>query len=192
MCCERKVRKVLLSLCVALAAMVVVSGPTAALAQRDAGAKARGEFGKGFWSNQRASRNMRHARDYSRGFYRYSREARTIQPEVAKTESAELGRNIDAAKKELATVREEYAGDKEVLASLKVIEDHLTKAAAQHKTLHAACQQDTVDGTVGMECCNVITKELEKAMAEHAALMRKLEIKAESGETKDKSSTKSK
>jgi hypothetical protein len=187
MLCERKL---LLSLFVVMAAMVVGLVPSTTWAQRDAGAKARGEFGKGFWSNQRASRNMGHARDYSRGFYRYSRDAHTIQPEVAKTESAELGRNIDAAKKELATVREEYAADKEVLASLKVIEDHLAKVAAQHATLHAACQQDTVDRTVGMECCNVITKELEKAMAEHAALMRKLEIKAESGDAKDKSSAK--
>lgn len=185
-------RQALLSLCVVIVAMVALSGPSIALAQRDAGAKARGDFGKGFWSNQRASRNMRHARDYSRGFYRYSRDARTIQPEVAKTESAELGRNIDAAKKELGTVREEYAADKEVLASLQVIDDHLAKAAAQHKTLHAECQKDTVDGTAGMECCNIITKELEKAMAEHAALMRKLEIKAGSEETKDKPSTKSK
>jgi len=185
-------RKHLLSLCVLIAALCAVSTPSIAWAQRDAGAKARGEFGKGFWSNQRASRNLRHARDYSRGFYLYSRDAGTIQPEVARSESTELGRNIDAAKKELAAVREEYAGDKEVLASLEVIEDHLAKAAAQHKTLHAECQQDTVDGTVGMECCNVITKELEKALAEHAALIRKLEIKAGSEETKDKPSTKSK
>ncbi len=184
-------RKMLVSLCVVIAAMVAISSPSTVLAQRDAGAKARGEFGKGFWSNQRASRKMRHARDYSRGFYRYSRDARTIQPSVAKSESDELGRNIDATRKELATVREEYAADKEVLAGLKVIEDHLAKATAQYKTLHAECQKGTVDGIVGMKCCNVITKELEKAMAEHAAMMRKLEIKAGSGKTKDKPSPKS-
>jgi len=185
-------RKVLMSVCVALAALMAVSGPTAAFAQRDAGSKARGEFGTGFWSNQRAARNMQHARDYSRGLYRYSRDAEVIRPEVLKSESAELGRNIESANKELATLREEYKADKEVLASLKTIEDHLTKAAAQHKTLHAECQKENIDGTVGMECCNTITKELEHAMAEHAALMRKLEMKTSTTDTPASPTTKSK
>lgn len=128
-------------------------------------------------STFRASRNMSYARDYSRDLYYYTRDAHTIDPEIATSESTELGRNIDATKKELATIRKEYAGDKEVLTSLKIIEDHLTNAAAQQKTLHAECQRDTFDGTAGMTCCSDITKELEKAMAEHAALLRKLEIK---------------
>ena len=168
----------------ALVVGMLVADASPVFAQRDSGAKARGEFGTGFWSNQRASRNIQHARDYSRSFYQYSRDAHPVQPSVAKSEATELGRNIEAAKKELATVGKEYATDKEVLARLAVIEEHLAKSAAEHKTLHACCQKDAVDEAVSMECCNNITKELEKALAEHDALMRSLELKSRTEEKK--------
>ena len=161
--------------CLAVVAMVMLSGNLSAFAlQRSRDFMGKPHYGS---STFRASRNMSHARDYSRDLYYYTRDAQTIDPELVKSESTELGRNIDATKKELAKLRKEYAGEKEVLASLKVIEDHLANAAAQHKTLHAQCQMDTYDETAGMKCCSDITNELEKAIAEHAALMRKLEIK---------------
>lgn len=161
--------------CLAVVAMVMLSNNLSAFAQQ----RSREYMGKPHYGSStfRASRNMSHARDYSRDLYYYTRDAQTIDPELVRSESRELGRNIDATKKELATIRKEYTADKEVLASLKVIEDHLTNAAAQHKTLHAQCQMDTFDGTAGMKCCSDITTELEKAIAEHAALLRKLEIK---------------
>ena len=168
-------RVTLSGVCLAIVAAMIVTDVSQAIAQN----KSREYMGKPHYGSStfRSSRNMSHARDYSRDLYYYTRDAQTIDPELARSESTELGRNIDATKKELATIRKEYAGDKEVLASLKVIEDHLTNATAQHKKLHAECQMDTFGRTAGMKCCSDITKELEKAMAEHAALMRKLEIK---------------
>tara|TARA_R110002124_G_scaffold223994_1_gene389449 strand:- start:32 stop:589 length:558 start_codon:yes stop_codon:yes gene_type:complete len=165
----------LTGVCLAFVAMVMLSNDLSAFTQH----RSRKYMGKPHYgsSNQRASRSMSHARDYSRDLYYYARDAHIIDPKIAKSESTELGRNIEATKKELATIRKEYAGDKEVLASLKLIEDHLKNATTQHKTLHTECQMDTFDGNAGMKCCSDITKELEKAMAEHAALMRKLEIK---------------
>lgn len=176
-------RITLSGVCLTIVAAMVVTDVSQAIAQN----KSREYMGKPHYgaSTFRSSRNMSHARDYSRDLYYYTRDAQTIDPELARSESTELGRNIDATKKELATIRKEYAGDKEVLASLKVIEDHLTNATAQHKTLHTECQMDTIDRTAGMKCCSDITKELEKAMAEHAALMRKLEIKELSKSKKD-------
>ncbi|WP_278470007.1 hypothetical protein [Gimesia maris] len=168
-------RLLLAGICFAIVAPAILSKDLSAFAPPGS----RPYMGKPHYGSStfRSSRNMNHARDYSRDLYYYTRDAQTIDPELARSESTELARNIDATKKELATIRKEYAGDKEVLASLKVIEDHLTNATAQHKTLHAECQMDTFDRTAGMKCCSDITKELEKAMAEHAALMRKLEIK---------------
>lgn len=161
--------------CFAVVALVLLSDSLSAFALQ----RSREYMGKPHYGSStfRASRNMNHARDYSRDLYYYTRDAQTIDPELVKSESKELGRNIDGTKKELDIIRKEYATDKEVLASLKVIEDHLMNAAAQHKTLHAQCQMDNFDGTTGMKCCSEITTELEKAIAEQAALMRKLEIK---------------
>lgn len=131
--------------------------------------------GTGFWENQRASRSIRHARDYSRDLYRYSRDAQVVRPDVAKSESEELGRNIDMAKQELAAVGKAYEGDKEVQTTLEAINKHIAKAAEVHKQLHEECCKDAPDGGVTMHCCSEITKELDKAAAEHAALMRTLE-----------------
>lgn len=169
-----------LSVLVAIVCAAFVSPPSISEAQ---GPKSRSTAvrrqhpGQGFWANQRASRNMSHARDYSRGFYNYSRSVQTISPEVAQSEVTQLGRNIEACKNEVATVRKEYEGNKDVADSLAVIDKHLAVATEQQKMLDEECHKDSPDGTVCMHCCNAITKELEKAMAEHAAMMRTLEIK---------------
>lgn len=164
-------------------AVVLLAAVPFSFAQRT-GAKQRGEFGTGFWKHQRASRNIRHARDYSQDLYRYSRDAATVEPEVAQSESEQLGRNIHAAQKEITSVRKEHASDKDVLRSLESIEAHLKKAAEHHKSLHAECCKDAVDGSVGMECCHVITQELDRALTEHGALMRKLDLNSQRGTPK--------
>lgn len=130
--------------------------------------------GKGFWENQRASRSIQHARDYSRGLYRYSRDTQVVRPEVAKSESEELSRNIGKAGKELTAVGKQYEGDKEVQTALETISRHIAKAAEVHKQLHEECCKDAPDDGVTMHCCSQITKELDKAAAEHAALLRTL------------------
>ncbi len=127
-------------------------------------------------SNQRTSRSIRHARDYSRDIYRYSRDADQIAPATAKEESEELGRNITKAQKELATAKTEAGNDAATLAALKSIEQHLATAAAQHAMLHEECCKDAVDGGVCMKHCNQILLELDKAQAEHNALMRAMEM----------------
>lgn len=146
--------------------------------------------GQGFWANQRASRSLSHARDYSHGFYQYSQGAQTIQPQVARSETSGLHSNLNAARQELTIIRKEYASNPEVAKSVSVIEGHLTKAEGQHKTLHTACQHETIDGKVVMHCCNEITKEVDKAIAEHKAMMRHLDIKAKTDQAKDSQSKK--
>jgi hypothetical protein len=127
------------------------------------------------WGQNRSQRSMRHARDYSRDLYSYCREVKKVQPEVVKAESEKIGSNIAAAQKELTAVRKAAAGDQAALATLESVEKQLAKAAEIHKTLHAECGKDQIDGGVCTHCCSEISKELEKAMADHAALMRRVE-----------------
>ncbi|MBL4884889.1 MAG: hypothetical protein JKY95_10185 [Planctomycetaceae bacterium] len=130
--------------------------------------------GKGYWSNQRASRSIRHAQDYSRDLYHYSRQGKGVTPDVAKSESEGLGKNIESAKKELAALSKQYEGDKEVQTALKEINKHLNDAGATHGNLHGECCKDIPNGDAVMDCCSDITKELDKAAAEHKALLRLL------------------
>ena len=127
------------------------------------------------YNHFRSQRSLRHARDYSSDLHNYSRDVKKIQPEVAKAESTKLGENIATAQHDLDALRKSAAGDAKALAALDVVQEHLKKAAETHKTLHAECSKDVVDGGVCTHCCSEITKELEKAMAENAALMRNLD-----------------
>ncbi|QDV73781.1 hypothetical protein K2D_20340 [Planctomycetes bacterium K2D] len=120
---------------------------------------------------------MSHARDYSRGIYQYSRTPQTIEPSVAKSEAEELGRNIISAQKELAVVRKEVGSDAAAAAPLKSIDQHLAAAEKQHAMLFEECCKESVDGLACMKHCNQILLQLDKAQAEHDALMRSMEIK---------------
>ena len=122
---------------------------------------------------------MRHARDYSRDIYHYSRTPRTIQPSVAKADAEELGRNITTAQQEMATVRKEVGNDPAATDTLNTIDQHLATAEKQRKMLYEECCKESVDGLACMKHCNQILLELDKAQAEHDALMRSMEIKAQ-------------
>lgn len=173
--------KNLLKLWVMIFTAVVLAGPALAAAPRKSpggvtgGARLRPSSS---WTHQRAARSVRHARDYSRDIYRYSRNAGHINPAVAKAESEELGHNITKAQQHLATARKEAGNDPDTVAALESIEKHLSSAAEQHKALHEECCKPSVDGAVSMSCCSSITLDLEKAQAEHNALLRSLEIKS--------------
>jgi hypothetical protein len=87
-----------------------------------------------------------------------------------------LGHNIVRAQKEVAAAREELGTDPKTVAALKSVDEHLAAAAKHHALLHEECSKDSVDGSVCMNCCNNILLELDRAQAEHDALMRSMEI----------------
>ena len=167
-----------------LAWMIIISTvnaaePTIALAQKSAGGVVgEARLHPGTWGNQRSSRSTRHARNYSRGIYRYSRDTERIEPSVTKSESEELGRNIAKAQKEMPAARQEVGNDAAALATLKSVEQHLAAAAEHHKMLHEECCKEAVDGSVCMKHCSQILLELDKAQAEQDVLIRALEMKA--------------
>ena len=174
--------KRLLNLAVIILTAVVAAGPAFAQAQRKSPGGVTGGDRlrpQSSYNNQRASRSIRHARDYSRDIYHYSRVPGTIQPSIAKADSEQLGHNIATAQKELATVRKEVGNDPAAAESLKTIDQHLATAEKQHKMLYEECCKESVDGLACMKHCNQILLELDKAQAEHDALMRSMEIKAQ-------------
>lgn len=168
--------RLLVSLCAVVVLLASTAVPSSVFAQRDR-IEQRLRPSSQLWSNQRASRSVQHARNYSRDIYRYSRDAKKIEPAVAKSQSEELGRNITKAQQELATAAKEVSSDPDAVAALKSINEHLAVAAKQHKMLHEECCKNSVDGSVCMNCCNTIILELDQAQAEHDALIRSMEMK---------------
>ena len=170
-------RKSLACLGAVVWAAAILGSVASAQAQRSGGGvTGEARLHPGTWGNQRASRNVRHARDYARGIYDHSRYAGTIPTEVARTDSEELGRNISRARQELKTAQKEVGQDPAAAATLTTIDEHLVTAAKEHAMLHEQCCKDSVDGTACMEHCSRILLELDKAQAEHDALLRTMEI----------------
>ena len=155
-------------------ALALVAFSESSLAQRDAGAKMRGEVGRGYWSGRSAQLRMRHARDYAGGAFDYTARAPRVQRPVVRTEAAEVDRNIQAARERLKKLRAEIGESEELLAALARVEKHLAAAMEHHEALCTQC--DAADATDEdlMHCCNDVITELDLALAEHAALMRKL------------------
>ncbi|MAT69118.1 MAG: hypothetical protein CMJ58_06290 [Planctomycetaceae bacterium] len=96
--------------------------------------------------------------------------------DIARAESEELGRNIAKAQQELQTVQQEVGQEPTAAASLKTIKEHLSKAATEHAMLHKECEKESIDESACMKHCNQILLELDKAQAEHDALLRIMEI----------------
>ena len=163
----------ILSLALAGAALTV--GISEANAQRDAGAKMRGEFGTSTYQSTRsAGQYLQSANAGCNDLYQYAQTAPKVAPAVAKPASENIAKSVDGAKKDLGTVRKEATGDKAVLAKLDAIEKHLAAAMEHHKKMHEECCKDDADGEKTADCCSDMLTEIEKAQAEHRALLRLL------------------
>jgi hypothetical protein len=158
-----------------------------ALAQSDAGAKARGQFN---FYGHRAGSAMRGARESAGAFREYVRSTQPapsqvvrdqpgetiVSPRIVQAATDEIGDYIMKSEKHLAWMRRqaEAEKDKGALASLDSIDRNLAEAKRHHATLCSCCLEDTVDAKAAMACCQTIDDALGKAISEHDALMKRL------------------
>lgn len=71
-------------------------------------------------------------------------------------------------------MKKDYADDKDAVAGITAVEKELATAFEHHTMLCAGCEKTSFDALHVMSCCDDLTKHLDKALAEHSALMRKL------------------
>lgn len=160
-----------------VAALVATIGmPNVSLAQRDAGAKIRGEYN---FYGRSAGSAMRSATESSSHYRQYVPTTEKVNPEVAKEASDTIGTYITKAQKHFGWMRKtaDAAKDTETLTALDSIDKHLAAAAKSHADMKETCLKDHVDGEATMKCCKVIDDDLAKAIAEHDKLMKKLAAK---------------
>ncbi len=154
-----------------LALLVAIGSPL--FAQRGATDKAQGIFG-GSPSMNSTSRNLHTARGYASGVYSYPAPTMQSQPGIPRNDAVIIGHALTGAQQSLAVTKKELANDKDALARIDVLEKHLATAVEKHKLLHAECMKPTADGQMTASCCNDLMKDLDKAIAEHDALVRKI------------------
>ncbi len=128
--------------------------------------------GAPFWANQRTSRNIQHAQDYSRSIGRYTTQAPKINPVITQSESQMLGMQIQGIQRDMGIVRESHVDNPQVVAQVKVIDDKLAKASETQKMLHAECCKDTPDGKVCGDMATKLTRTLDEVAKDHAKLMK--------------------
>ena len=102
-----------------VAAAALVFFPAVTYAQKDAGAKARGEHSVPFWSSRSSARRISAAHDYARDFQRYVAANPKPNPAVVKEVTTEIGKNLDEAKAHLAQLKKDFAGNKEAIAGIE-------------------------------------------------------------------------
>lgn len=161
-----------------LAVCAALTIATPALAQRSSAHRAdwkvMGQDAPGYGDHYGVARHLEHASDYSYDLNAYVHQNTKPNPQVAKTMADELGRNLEAAKKHLASMRKANANNKAALASIDKIEKHLTDAFAQHEDAHACCIDENFDKAKVMACCQDLSKAIDAAIAEHHQLMQSL------------------
>lgn len=166
-----------------LGLLLATSAVSVAFAQLDAGAKARGDYGYtgARHSFQSGGTRIGHAREYTQQLYNYSQGCAPgqLQPGVVKSESEQIGNTIQTARKSLDSVKKvaTTAKDEDVVKRLESIDKHLLAAVDHHKMLHMECCKDEVGNESVGNCCSDLMTELDKALAEHAALNRMLKVK---------------
>lgn len=167
-------KKFICFMSMALMVFSAVAANTDAAAPAVGTAKARGDYSGNFWGSS-GGRSARHARDYSRGYRSYARQAPSVIPQMAQHEAAGVGQNITAAQKQFSEMRK-VTTDKPSLGSLDLIDKQLATAAKSHAKMHEMCKMETIDAEGTMKCCDDIDAALDKVIAEHKKLMQRLEV----------------
>ena len=155
-----------------MAAFISLSGQTAPAQSRVNTDKVSRNNGAGFWENSRASRNIQHARDYSRSIQQYATQVPTINPVVTKAESQMLGQQIQGIQREMAVIREQNVSNPQVTEQVKVIENKLAQAVNTQKMLHEECCKDSPDGKVCGDMAAKITSTLDQVSKDHDKLLK--------------------
>ncbi|MCS7466389.1 hypothetical protein NZK35_06840 [Stieleria sp. ICT_E10.1] len=128
--------------------------------------------GKGFWANQRTSRNIQHARDYSRSIGSYTTQAPVINPAITHAESQMLGMQLQGIQRDMGIVREVYVDNPQVVEQVKVIDNKLAAASETQKMLHMECCKETPDGKICGDMATKLTTALDEIRKDHAKLMK--------------------
>ena len=82
----------------------------------------------------------------------------------------ELGRYLDESQKHLATMKKDFAGDKETVAAVESLEKQLTTAIEHNKMMITCCENEKFDKVATMSCCTDLVKELDKVYKDHTVL----------------------
>jgi hypothetical protein len=159
--------------CLLLMATLVT--PEVAWAQRDAGAKARGDLT--FYARSGGS-HMNAAHAHASHYHGYIRRTTSVSPHVARLSGSAINHHIDLAQQHLEGMREifESADDKESLAAIGAIEKQIAEAKHHHAIAESKARTSPEDIAALQESVDQLRVSLDKAITAYGALLVKHEL----------------
>jgi len=145
-----------------------------AFAQRDAGAKARGDF---FFYGHSSHSHLRGARSHAIHYGRYLAGSREVSPRITLMANTAITQHLVQAHQHLDAIQGEIekSGDTESLAAMKEVNDRLDAAKKQHAALQAAMKPGA-DPSVVAGQAEKLQQALDRSIESHDALLEKLKI----------------
>ena len=145
---------------------------TEAFAQRDAGAKIRGDA----WNGGQVQTYQQHAQDRSQMLYYYSQSQTPVSKPEAKELVGGIRKDLTAADKALAALKTEHAKEPEVVKQIALIEKHHARAHEVCGMAEEQCEKEHGDHVVICDCCADMWHELDAAQVETKKLLKMLKI----------------
>ena len=160
-----------------VAALALTVSPQAATAQnpfRTAGEKISGDA---YWPGRATTQYLQSAQNYAQEFQTYVAKTPKPEPAVVAEVHKTLTAHLEEANKHLASMKKDFADDKETVAAVEKMEKDLISAVAHNKAMIECCKDEKFDKAMAMTCCTDLSKDLGKIHADHVALMKKLSTK---------------
>ena len=153
-------------------AIILVFCSATAHAQRDAGAKARGDFS--FYARSGYS-HMNAAHAHASHYHGYLGQASVVSPRIATLSDSTVSHHLDLAQQHSAAMREYFitTDDAESIATLDAIYRHLGEAREHHAAAQAAVKQSPETPQPAQEHVGKMQDSLEQAMQGQQALVTK-------------------
>lgn len=155
-----------------LAVVVIFLCSASALAQRDAGAKARGDF---FFYAKSGYSHVNAAHAHASHYHGYLGQTETVSPQIAALSDSTLRHHLDLAQQHAAAMREYFTTteDTDSIAKLDAIDRHLTEAREHHAAAQAAVKQSPQALQKAQDHIGKLQDSLKQVMQGQEALIDK-------------------
>ena len=148
-----------------------------ALPAQDLSARADRKITGQYFLPHSASAYQRAAIEHTRALNYYGQNYQTVPKEVAQRHLAEIQRNVDASKKELAKLKPEATKDKKLRMAMAAMEQNLDQCQEACEMLtDASAKDNSSDGAAVCDCCETLERELAAAEAENDKIKQRLGV----------------
>lgn len=159
--------------CLAVAGCLAVSLP--AIAQRDAGAKARGDY---FFYGHSSHSHLHGAAHHASHYSNYLKSAPTVSPQVSGMAHTSIDHHINQTQAHLDALKKGLMVDdnKDALTQAAAVDGHLDQARQHHDALKRLSDQKPVDVIASQQAVAKLQAALDHAMTDLETLLHSLNL----------------